>query len=185
MLPLESARLVLRRLAADDAAALAEYRNDPEVARYQSWESFSVEEAASLIQSACETPTPGIWFQIAFALRDSGALVGDVGLKVHESEPRHATIGITLSPEYQHRGLAAEGLSCLFDHLFTKTEVRRIVGDTDPENVPSWRLLERLGMRREGHLRANLWFKGRWADSYVYAILREEWLNRPRSSVSG
>ena len=102
--------------------------------------------------------------------------------EVHESEPRHATIGITLSREYQGRGLASEGLSCLFDHLFSKTDVRRIVGDTDPDNVSSWRLLERLGMRREGHLRQNLWFKGHWADSYVYAILREEWQSRPRKA---
>ena len=110
-------------------------------------------------------------------------LVGDCGLKLHESEPRHATVGITLAREHQRRGLASEGLSCLFDHLFSKTDVRRIVGDTDPENVASWRLLERLGMRREGHLRQNLWFKGRWADSYVYAILREEWLSRPRKTT--
>ena len=184
MLPLDSPRLVLRRFVPEDVPALAAYRNEPEVSRYQSWESFGIEEAEALVRKANEPVTPGQWFQIAFALRDSGALVGDAGLKLHESEPRHATIGITLSPEFQHRGLASEGLSRLFDHLFTETLVRRIVGDTDPENPPSWRLLERLGMRREGHLRANLWFKGRWADSYVYAILREEWLNRPRSSVS-
>ena len=180
MLPLESPRLVLRPFVPGDVPALAAYRNRPEVSRFQSWESFGVEEAAALVRSATETPTPGIWFQIAFALRESGALVGDCGLKLHESEPRHGMVGITLSPEYQHRGLAAEGLSCLFDHLFTKTEVRRIVADTDPENVPSWKLLERLGMRREGHLVENLWFKGRWADSYLYAILREEWGDRQR-----
>jgi RimJ/RimL family protein N-acetyltransferase len=155
------------------------------VSRFQSWQSFGIEEAAAMVRRANEPLTPGSWFPIAFALRESGALIGDCGLKVHESEPRQATIGITLSPEYQRRGLAAEGLSCLFDHLFAKTDVRRIVGDTDPENVSSWRLLERLGMRREGHLRANLWFKGRWADSYVYGILREEWLSRPRKTPRG
>jgi RimJ/RimL family protein N-acetyltransferase len=140
VLPLESPRLVLRRFTPEDVPALAAYRNEPEVSRYQSWESFGIEAAAALVGSANEPLTPGDWFQIAFVLRESGALVGDCGLKVHESEPRHATIGITLSPEYQHRGLAAESLSCLFDHLFTKTEVRRVVADTDPDNSPSWRL---------------------------------------------
>ena len=185
MLPLESPRLVLRRFVPEDVPSLAAYRNEPEVSRFQSWESFGIEAAAAFVRSTNQPLTPGTWFQFAFVLRESGALVGDCGLKVHESEPRHATIGITLSPEYQHRGLAAEGLSCLFDHLFTKTEVRRVVADTDPDNVPSWRLLERLGMRREGHLRENLWFKGRWADSYVYAIRREEWLGRPRTTDPG
>jgi RimJ/RimL family protein N-acetyltransferase len=185
LLPLESSRLLLRQFVPEDIPALALYRNRPEVSRFQSWESFGVEEAAALVERGRQPLTPGIWFPIAFALRESGALIGDCGLKMHDSEPRHATVGFTLSPEHQHRGLAAEGLSCLFDHLFTRTEVRRVVADTDPENVPSWKLLERLGMRREGHLRENLWFKGRWADSYLYAIRREEWLDRPRKTDPG
>jgi len=152
------------------------------VARYQGWEAYSVEEAAALVGRVREPLTPGEWFQIAFALRDSGALVGDCGLKVHESEPRHATIGITVAAAYQGRRLASEGLSCLFDHLFTETELRRVVADTDSANLPAWRLLERLGMRREGHLRESRWFKGRWADGYLYAILREEWLRMREAS---
>ncbi|MGH9391862.1 MAG: GNAT family N-acetyltransferase [Vicinamibacteria bacterium] len=50
------------------------------------------------------------------------------------------------------------------------------------ENVPAWTLLEQLGMRREGHLRESLWFKGRWADEYLYAILRRDWLTNRRRS---
>jgi RimJ/RimL family protein N-acetyltransferase len=107
VLPLESPRLVLRRFAADDIPAFVAYRNDPEVARYQGWEACNVEEATALVGKAGEPLTPGEWFQIAFALRDSDALVGDCGLKVHESEPRHATIGITVASAYQGRGLAS------------------------------------------------------------------------------
>lgn len=182
-LPLHTERLVLRRFAPHDVEAFLAYRNEPEVARYQPWESCSPEEAAALVANEREPGVPGEWFQIALALRKTNALVGDCGLKVHESEPRHATIGITVARAYQGRGLASEGLSCLFDHLFTKTELQRVVADTDPANLPAWRLLERLGMRREGHLRQSLWFKGRWSDEYLYAILREEWLGmRPPSS---
>lgn len=184
MLPLYSPRLVLRRFAPEDIPAFLEYRNDPEVARYQGWETCSVEEATALFGYAREPLTPGEWLQIAFALRDSGALVGDCGIKIHESEPRHATIGITVARAYQGRGLATEGLSCLFDHLFTKTDLQRIVADTDPENVPAWTLLERLGMRREGHRRGSLWFKGRWADEYLYGIRREEWIQKRKSATS-
>jgi RimJ/RimL family protein N-acetyltransferase len=50
------------------------------------------------------------------------------------------------------------------------------VADTDPRNIASWTLLERLGMRREGHLRRSLWFKGQWVDEYLYGMLAEEWL---------
>lgn len=167
---------MLRRFAPHDVEPFLAYRNEPEVARYQPWESCSPEEAAALVANEREPGTPGEWFQIALALRTTNALVGDCGLKVHESEPRHATIGITVGHPHQGRGFAREALTHLFDHLFTRTGVERVVADTDPENVAAWTLLERLGMRREGHLRASLWFKGRWADEYLYGILREEWL---------
>ena len=57
-------------------------------------------------------------------------------------------------------------------------QLHRAVADTDPRNSPAWTLLERLGFRREGHLRQSLWFHGEWADEYLYAILRDEWVAR-------
>jgi hypothetical protein len=51
-------------------------------------------------------------------------------------------------------------------------------GNTDVENTVAWTLMEQLGLRREGHLRQSLRFKGRWADEYLYAMLREDWLQR-------
>ena len=56
--------------------------------------------------------------------------------------------------------------------------LHRVTADTDPQNTRAWTLLERLGLRREAHLFQSLWFKGRWADEYLYAVLRAEWLRR-------
>jgi RimJ/RimL family protein N-acetyltransferase len=81
-----------------------------------------------------------------------------------------------LAQANQGQGFATEALTCLLDYLFQQKRLHRVVADTDSQNVPSWTLLERLGMRREGHLRQSLWFKGQWADEYLYAILAEEWL---------
>jgi RimJ/RimL family protein N-acetyltransferase len=50
-----------------------------------------------------------------------------------------------------------------------------VIAITDVENAPSVALLERLGLRREGHFRQNVWFKGKWGDEYLYAMLQEEW----------
>jgi RimJ/RimL family protein N-acetyltransferase len=182
VLPLRSARLILRNFRADDVDAFVAYRNHPEVARYQSWESCSEEEASRLVEKQHgRQPAAGEWFQIAIALGGNDALVGDCGLKLHEDAPR-ATIGITLARPHQGRGFAHEALMCLFDRLFGKAGIERVLADTDPENVSAWRLLERLGMRREEHRRGSLWFKGRWADEYLYAILREEWLRMREAS---
>jgi len=76
----------------------------------------------------------------------------------------------------------SRGNGCLFDGLFLHLNLHRIMADTDAENTAAWTLAERLGMRRDGHLHQSLWVKGRWADEYLYAILREEWLARGGAS---
>lgn len=187
MLPLPATRVTLRRFTEADIPAFLGYRNDPEVARYQSWECCSLEEAKALFagQKDREPGAPGPWYQIAIADRETDALLGDCALKVHEEDPRQATLGITLSRGQQGRGIGMEALSCLLDHLFTRLGLHRVTAGTDPENVPAWTLLERLGMRREGHAVRSLWFKGRWADDFLYAILREEWLGKASATPGG
>jgi aminoglycoside 6'-N-acetyltransferase len=180
MLPLHTTRLILRRFTEADAEVFLAYRNDPDVARYQSWETWSLPEAIAFIEGQ-KTREPGVhgrWYQIAIALRETHTLIGDCALKIYTPEACQATIGITLARSYQRQGFATEALSCLFDYLFIQKHLHRLVADTDPQNTPAWTLLEHLGMRREGHLRQSLWFKGRWADEYLYAILRDEWLTK-------
>lgn len=177
MLPFDSAHLVLRRFSAGDLPAFLAYRNDPEVARFQSWESLSLAEATAFIarHETQEIGSPGQWLQIAISLKRTGQLVGDCALKVHAVDARQATIGITLCRDFQGQGLATEALSTLLEYLFLEAGLHRVQADTDPANVRAWRLLERLGMRREAHCLQSLWFKGRWADEFLYAILRQDW----------
>ena len=179
-LPLHTPRLVLRRFTDADAPVFLAYRNDPRIARHQSWESCSPTEAAEFVQRhATQTfGLPGEWLQIAIALKESNQLIGDCAVRVHTSDTRQATIGGTLSQPFHRQGFAVEALSCLLECLFLRLELHRVVADTDVENAAAWRLMEQLGLRREGHLKQSLWFKGRWADEYLYAIRREEWLAR-------
>jgi [ribosomal protein S5]-alanine N-acetyltransferase len=187
MLPIDTQRLILRHLRGSDLEDFLAYRNDREVARLQSWEGISRAEAVAFIasQEILQPGVPGQWLQIAIAARTTDQLIGDCALKVHGDDPRQATIGVTLSRSVQRRGYATEALSALLDGAFARMKLHRIVADTDPENVSAWRLLERLGMRREAHLRQSLWFKGRWADEYIYAIREMEWTTRRGRQVGG
>jgi len=180
LLPLHTPRLTLRRFTEVDVLPFLAYRNDPAVARYQSWESCDLVEATEFIRShqSLEAGVPGQWLQIAIVLKETNALIGDCALKVQAQDPRQAAIGVTLARQSQGRGFAIEALSCLLAVLFEGLKLHRVVADTDVENTASWTLLERLGLKREGHLRQSLWFKGRWADEYLYAILREEWIKQ-------
>ncbi len=175
---LETARLRLRRFQSDDLAPFMAYRNDPEVARYQSWESISLAEAQTFIEAerAAHLGNPGDGAQIAIELKESGKLIGDCYFRIEVDNPQQAEIGYTLASGAQGRGLATEAVTAWLTYAFNAFDLHRVIAIVDCENQRSIALLERLGMRREGHFLQNVWFKGKWGDEYLYATLREEWL---------
>jgi RimJ/RimL family protein N-acetyltransferase len=177
---LESERLILRCFRDSDLAPFVAYRNDPEVARYQSWDSFEESEARAFIRemASAQPGVPGDWFQFAVESKEIGELIGDCALQVDGQEPYRAEIGFTLAREHQGNGFASEAVSCLLDYAFASLELHRIFAIADCRNEPSWRLLERVGMRQEGHFLENVWFKGEWSDEYLYAVLKDEWLGK-------
>jgi RimJ/RimL family protein N-acetyltransferase len=174
---IETPRLVLRRFADRDLAEFLEYLNDPLVARYQSWESYTVREARELIeqQKGREPGRPGEWFTFAAELKETGALAGHVALSVKADDPRQAEMGFTFARAHQGRGLAREAAERVLGYVFETLGLHRVVAVADCENVRSAALLERLGMRREAHFVENIWFKGAWGSEYLYALLRREW----------
>ena len=177
---IESERLVLRRFQDSDLVPFVAYRNDPEVARYQSWDSFDEQEARAFIREMglVQPGMPGEWFQFAIESKEGRILIGDCALQVDGQEPYRAEIGFTLAREHQGRGFASEAVSRLLDYAFEELNLHRIVAIADCRNEPSWTLLERVGLRREGHFLKSVWFKGEWSDEYLYAVLRDEWLGK-------
>lgn len=141
-------RVVIRRFRAEDAAILAAYRRDPEVARYQGWTAFSDAEARDFVaeMAASEPGVPGKWYQFAIGLVPAGALIGDVGLKRRGEEPSTADIGYTLAAAHQGRGLANEAVRAVIELAFERLGVERIVATIDDRNARSLALARRLGM---------------------------------------
>ncbi|MEO3809004.1 GNAT family protein [Sphaerisporangium sp. B11E5] len=171
---LSTDRLTIRRFHADDAAALAAYRSDPEVARYQVWETpFPLERAVTLVAAlASGDPEEPGWFSYAIDL--DGTLIGDIGVKLHRNR-RQAKIGYTLAAAYQGKGYATEALTAFLGHLFTERGLHRVSAGCDVRNVRSARLLERLGFQSEGLRRRHIWIKGEWTDDLLYGLLASEW----------
>jgi RimJ/RimL family protein N-acetyltransferase len=177
---LRTPRLVLRRPLQSDAVAMFAYRGDAAHCWCQSWEPTRLEEVEESIaqKAALEPDTPDTWFRLAITLQESGALIGDCGLHFPASMPEQAEIGITLSPTHLAKGYATEALGAVLDYLFTTLNKHRVFASTDPENGPAIALMERCGFRREAHFKQSLWFKGRWADDLIYAMLQSEWRGR-------
>lgn len=178
MLRLETPRLILRPFQDDDLDAFVAYRSDPEVARYQSWEApFPRAQGEAFIaeMQAAQPGAPGLWYQLAIERRAQLGLIGDCVFHRFAHEPRQAEIGFSLARAAQGQGYATEAISRLLAHLFDALALHRVTAICDAANRPSARVLERVGMRREGHLIENVWFKGRWGSEYHYALLRREW----------
>lgn len=177
---LESERLILRRFTDADLPPFLAYLNDPLVARYQTWESFTEQQAREVIdkQKNLDPGIPGQAFTFALELKGTGALIGHVALTVGEKDDLQAEIGFTLAREFHGKGLARESSMCVLDYAFSRLGLHRVTAITDCENEGSVVLLGRLGMRREGHFIENIWFKGKWGSEYLYAVLREEWLQK-------
>jgi RimJ/RimL family protein N-acetyltransferase len=178
VLEIVTERLVLRPLQADDVPAFAAYRSDPDVARYQSWDTtYSPADAERLVaaQQGVEFGEPGAWMQLAAIDRVSGAPCGDCAVRIVPDQPLTAEVGVTFSPERQGSGLATEALGAVVTRLFEQHGIHRVFAQADDRNVAVHRLLERLGFRCEARLVEADWFKGEWTTLRVYATLRREW----------
>jgi aminoglycoside 6'-N-acetyltransferase len=170
-------RVVVRRFRPEDVAEFVAYRSHAEVARYQSWDApYPPEEGERLVRQmmTAHPDTQGQWFQFAVALRTAGQLIGDCAAMPSADDPRQCEIGFTIAPGYQGRGYATEAARLLVGYLFGRGK-HRITASCDARNAGSVAVLERLAMRREGHLRQSTWAKGEWTDDLLYALLHEEW----------
>lgn len=169
-----SDRLIARRFGLEDLAAFVAMRNDPEVARYQSWESYSADDGRRFIAelSGLEPGDPG-WFQFALEERRTGGFVGDCGLNILADDRRLAQIGYSIARPHWNRGLATEAVRSLAEFAFSAFGLHRITASADPRNAASCRVLEKAGFVKEAHFRQSEWFKGAWADDVVYARLRD------------
>lgn len=177
---LETERLLLRRFQEADLDPFMAYRNDPLVARYQSWNGITKAEARAFLaaQRVQEFGVPGQGIQIAIQRRDTGDLIGDLFLQIDPTEARQAELGFTLASEHQGQGFATEAVRCLLDFAFPSLHLHRIIAVVDCRNAASFALLERLRFRREATFLQSYWDNDRWTDEYQYAMLEEEWRER-------
>lgn len=173
---LTSERLLLRRFTINDLPAFLAYRNDPDVARYQSWDSTTTEQAQAYIDYHQQVePYETGWFNFAIEERATHRLIGDIGLNIFEHDSQQGEVGYTLASQAQGKGYATEALRTVLNYAFGELKLHRITASCDVANQGSIKLLERLRFRREGHFVESYFDQGQWTSEYHYAILRREW----------
>lgn len=177
-LPARTKRLVLRRFEPQDADIFFGYRNDPAVARLQSWDGITRSAALQFVRvhGAVQAAAPGEWFQIALALAHSNQLVGDVGVWISK-DGRTAELGFTLARAHQKSGYAAEGVRCVVGLLFGEPAMGCVMAVTDARNLSACKLLHRSGFQNTAT--AHRLFKGAQCAEHTFEIMRAVWHRLP------
>lgn len=178
---LRTERLLLRPFIMADVDDVLDYTNDPEWSRYQvnippvPCSRSDVESLVSMFSD------PAKWVDIGilriFAINFKGRVIGEIALNQRDDDRRNERVEIayTLARRHWNKGLMTEAARAAVDWAFLTYSFNRMYAYCDPRNVGSWRVLEKLGMKREGQLRSHIKWNGEFRDQLYYGMLREEW----------
>ena len=176
---LESERLLIRNLRDSDLDDFFLYRSNPQITKFQGFDTYTNKEQAMNFISSMKDKKFGLegeWLQLGIILKSQiesdNKLIGDCAVNISDNT---AQIGCTISNLHQKKGYAKEVLHMLMKYLFEEHNIRRIVETTDEENISAQKLLESLGFRKEGLFIENCFIKGKWCNDIQYAMLKSEW----------
>ncbi|WP_282608668.1 GNAT family N-acetyltransferase [Pelagibius sp. Alg239-R121] len=171
---LTTERLELRPLKESDLPQMQRYATRPKFYRYNPIEEQTPESVAVFLQKELEKQRHDGRHVLALEPKEVGFIVGTVRIEVRDQNHRHGDLGYALDSEYQGRGYMTEAVQRLIRFGFEELQLHRIWATCNIDNAPSWRLMERAGMTREGLLRDDKFLRGHWRSSYLYAILASD-----------
>jgi RimJ/RimL family protein N-acetyltransferase len=173
---LKGTHLFLRDYEAADFEAVHAYAQDPEVVRYMVWGPNSESETREFLATARSQATaePRTVYELAVVETSSGKLVGGIGLRPDKLQ---AMLGYCFSRPSWGQGFATEASRLLVGFGFESLGLHRIWARCDAENLGSLRVLEKVGMRREGVFFQDCQIRGEWRNTVLMAMLKDEWMS--------
>ena len=177
MLPIELGDLKLRRMEYEDRQDLFDIYSRTEVTQYELFGPLDMEAVDAMLyeQSNIFAGDPGVPLRLVAEYLPETRVIGSCMLMTTDIDARQGEIGFTFHPEYGGRGFATRTVTATLGFGFTMLGLHRVVGTVDTRNEPSWKLMERVGMRREAHFIHDVFADDEWIDDYVYAMLEHEW----------
>ena len=177
LLPIGTDRLLLRDFEEADWRSVHAYASRDDVCRFMPWGPNSEQDTRDFVNRALAAARqrPRRNFELALVDRSVGDVVGGVGLDVVSPNNRVGFLGYCLHADVWGRGYATEASLALLRLGFQQLDLHRIATTCDVDNVASARVLEKIGMQREGRLRHNILLRGEWRAHFVYGILTDDW----------
>jgi RimJ/RimL family protein N-acetyltransferase len=178
-LPIETPRLLLRRLAPVDSKDLLEIVADEDSFRYLEWNPLDVQEVENWLVSDRSTRLfqDEHNFCLAFELLEEPKVIGYIALVYRDADNRQMGFHAMVNRRYRCRGFAAEGIRAAMQFAFAGLNIHRLSNRCDCRNIAAVRMLEKAGFRREAHCIKARFQKGEWIDFYLYALLQEEYVS--------
>lgn len=184
---IETERLILRPFKRTDTEDVFQYLQEPAVHCFACMKLHSLKEARKLVKKRVKEKE----YCLAIVLKQTGKVIGEIEAypESADTEQKNA-VKDTFSPcwmlntEYQGKGYAFEAADAFFRYLFTQKGARRIYAFTEDYNLPSQKLCQKLGMRKEGEFLEFVAFikdpdgNPVYENTFQYAILKKEWLLR-------
>ncbi|AWB85253.1 GNAT family N-acetyltransferase [Mycetocola zhujimingii] len=176
--PIQTERLTLRMPILDDIDPIHAFQSREDVCTYLLYEPrdrATIEEKITEAATKSRLENSGDWIQPTIERRDDQQVIGLIYLNIDSAEHQSVEVGWILHPDYSGQGYATEAASAAVDFAFGTMGAHRVIAKLDPANDASVRLCRRLGMRKEAHYLEDIWVKGEWGDTGVYAMLDREW----------
>lgn len=170
---IETERLIIRNFQLKDEADLGEYMLQRINAEFERYEDFTIAKLSEEIKFRS-----GSNEFYAIELKVIGKVIGNVYMGQRDFKARE--LGYVLNENYQNQGYGSEAAKATVEYLL-QNGTRRIFAECNPMNIPSWKLMEKIGLKREAYFRKNVSFrkdrngKPIYWDTYVYATLAEDY----------
>jgi len=169
-------RLRLREFVQADITALREMDAQAAMHTYERTPPTEAETRQSLEENLQnQKDIPRIVYRLAITIPPHDSVRGLIKLSRQWEAIREWEIGWAIHPHEWGKGYAPEAARYMMDHAFKQLDVHRIVAFCHVDNQASIRVMEKLGMHKDGRLRETRWLNGQWWDEYVYALLEKEW----------
>lgn len=173
---LETSQFFLREFEQSDWRAVHAYASQEIVCRYQPWGPNTQKETQRYIEDVLNRQLEQLRTSFTFVVvwKETGSVIGAGELSTIDHVNQSGEIGYILHPDYWKRGIASEVARLLLNFAFEENGLHRIWASCDPKNIGSQKVLEKVGMTKEGLLRQNLRMNDGWRDSLIFSVLEKE-----------
>lgn len=169
-------RLLLREMIESDWLDVHKYASQDIVCQYQPWGPNTEEDSIDFVNQVIKDSRQVPRTRFVFAIIYNENMIGAGEINIRDFKNKAGEIAYIVNPNYWGKGIATEVAALLIEFGFNELKLHRIYATCDPRNIGSSKVLEKVGMVKEGEIRENLMFKDGWRDSLLYSVLEYEWI---------